>query len=101
MNQRKIIVRVDPDIEDLVPGFLRNRRTDVNSIREALDNGNYETIRSLAHQMKGQGGTYGFDTISEIGEAIEIAAKSEDAEGIRQKVAELASYLEQVEVVHE
>lgn len=101
MNQRKIIVRVDPDIEDLVPGFLRHRRTDVNSIREALDNDNYETIMSLAHKIKGQGGSYGFDTISEIGEAIEVAAKSEDTEGVRQKVAEFASYLEQVEVIYE
>ena len=31
-----IVVRVDPDLHELVPDFLRNRRDDVRVLRDAL-----------------------------------------------------------------
>jgi hypothetical protein len=61
MNQQRpsderIVVRADPDIADLIPGFLENRRRDVDKMREALTQGEYETIRVLGHSMKGAAG---------------------------------------------
>ncbi len=97
----KIVVKVDPDLEDIVPGFLQNRRGDVMRIKEALDHNDYETIRILGHTMKGTGGGYGFDDITDIGRSIEQAAKDKNSEEIRQSSAELASYLERVEVKYE
>ncbi len=94
-----IVVRVDPDIEDLIPGFLKNRRADVDAIREALDRDDYAAVQSFGHKMKGQGGSYGFDVITEIGAGIELAAKSKDGEAIRGKLPELAAYLAEVKVV--
>jgi HPt (histidine-containing phosphotransfer) domain-containing protein len=97
----KIIVHVDEEIEDLIPGFLENRRKDVNRLQEALTSGDYETIRTLGHGMKGAGGGYGFDAITDIGGSLEIAAKQKNTEEIRKGIDELADYLERVEVVHE
>ena len=51
--------------------------------------------------MKGAGGGYGFDYISEIGVAIEVAAKEKNTEDIRNWVNELSAYLEKVEVVYD
>ena len=96
----KIIVHVDEEIEDLIPGFLENRRKDVNALGEALAKGDYETIRTLGHAMKGAGGGYGFDTITDIGGSLEQAAKDEDAQEIRKRINELSAYLERVEVIH-
>jgi hypothetical protein len=106
MNQQRpsderIVVRADPDIADLIPGFLENRRRDVDKMREALTQGEYETIRVLGHSMKGAGGGYGFDAITEIGGALERAAKDRNPEGIRQGLRDLAGYLDRVEVVHD
>ncbi|MBF0213483.1 MAG: Hpt domain-containing protein, partial [Magnetococcales bacterium] len=44
---------------------------------------------------------YGFDGISEIGRAIEEAAKQENRAGVEQGIADLASYLDRLEVVYE
>jgi HPt (histidine-containing phosphotransfer) domain-containing protein len=99
-QEAKIIVHVDPDIADLIPGFLENRHKDIKTIGEAVTQGDFETIQILGHSMKGAGGSYGFDAITDIGKSLEQAAKDKDAEGIQRSVQELAIYLDQVEVVY-
>ncbi len=97
----KIVIRVDHDIADLIPGFLDNRRKDVVKIADALSRGDFEVPRILGHSMKGAGGGYGFDAITEIGAAIEAAAKAADPGSIREQVGKLETYLNSVEVVYE
>jgi hypothetical protein len=50
--------------------------------------------------MKGSGGSYGFDEISEIGEALEMAAHDSDIDTIRSAVARLEVYLDGVTVTY-
>jgi HPt (histidine-containing phosphotransfer) domain-containing protein len=95
----KILVTVDPDLADLIPGFLGNRRKDITAMQTALEQGDFETVRVLGHSMKGAGGGYGFDAITEIGAALELAAKSKNADAIRLRTADLAAYLDRVEVI--
>lgn len=94
----KIIVHVDRDLEDIVPEFLENRQEDIKSIGEALTNGDFETIRIAGHSMKGSGGGYGFNKISLIGGALEIAAKNNNADEIETRLEELVSYLGHLEI---
>jgi len=96
--EEKIRVRVDPDLADLIPGFLDNRRKDLATIQEALDRNDFETVRVLGHSMKGAGGGYGFDAITDIGAALEEAAKDRQPDGIRRGLRDLADYLDRVEV---
>jgi HPt (histidine-containing phosphotransfer) domain-containing protein len=51
--------------------------------------------------MKGAGGSYGFDAVTDIGKSLEEAAKNNNTEGIQRSVGELAAYLERVEVIYE
>ncbi len=92
---------VDSGLRDLIPGFLDNRRNDTTTISGAVEEGDFETIRVLGHDMKGSGGGYGFDAITDIGQTLEQAAKDQDQTEIRKLVQELANYLERVEVVYE
>ena len=97
----KIIVHVDPEIADLIPGFLENRRKDTQTMSDALTQGDFETIRILGHSMKGAGGSYGFDAVTDIGKSLEQAAKDKDAERVEQSLQKLSAYLDHVEVVYE
>ena len=97
----KILVRVDPYLADLIPGFLDNRRKDIAAMQEALKQGDFETVRLLGHSMKGAGGGYGFDAITDIGAALEHAAKDKNPDGVRKGLCDLAAYLDRVEVVHD
>lgn len=106
MNQQspsdeRIVVHADPDLADLIPGFLENRRKDVAAMLGALDKSDLQTVRVLGHSMKGSGGGYGFDAITEIGGALEQAANSADREGMRRQIDKLSTYLDQVEVMYD
>ena len=92
---------VDSELMEIVPGFLDNRRDDVTTMVGALEEGDFETIRVLGHDMKGSGGGYGFDGITDIGQSLEQAAKDQDQTGIRKLVQDLVNYVERVEVVYE
>ena len=96
----KVTVYIDPDLADIVPGFLENRRRDVLSLQKALQQGDLQTIRVLGHRMKGDGGGYGFETISEIGEALELAAVHEDRPAIERQTSELNEFLTRLNVVY-
>lgn len=97
----KIVVRVDPDLVDLIPGFLANKRKDADKIADAAARADYEALRGIGHKLKGEGGGYGLDTISEIGVALETAAAARDPGAARKCHGELVDYLDSVEIVSE
>jgi HPt (histidine-containing phosphotransfer) domain-containing protein len=66
---------------------------------DALDRVDFETLKYLGHQMRGSGGMYGFQAITDIGAALEQAAESVDTDGSRKWVGELTSYLDRVETI--
>lgn len=91
---------IDPDLEDIVPGFLENRRHDVIALQAAIHSDDFKTIRILGHRMKGDGGGYGFEAISTIGAALEQAAARQDHPSIKRLTAELEKFLGTVKVVY-
>lgn len=97
----KIIAHVDRDLADLIPGYLANRKKDIAALSSALEKNDMETIRILGHSMKGSGGGYGFETITDIGALMEKAAKEGRDEDIRLQVKHLEDYIRRVEVVYD
>ena len=91
-------VVVDPSLEDIVPGYLENRRKDVALLRKALEASDFPAMRMTGHKIKGTGGGYGFPVLTEIGGAIEAAALAQDAAALREKIAALDGYLGKIEV---
>ncbi len=101
MTTEKIIVAIDEDLEDLIPGYMNNRRSDIKNIEAALLGNDLETIRILGHSMRGSGGGYGFDPITDIGAALEQAAKDANNEEIKVQTKALADYIDNIKVVYE
>lgn len=96
-----IKVSVDPDLEPLIPGFLQNRQKDVATLQAALVNSDMAAVQALGHSLKGVGGGYGFNRITELGAGLEAAARDSDTASISAQVTELEQYLTQIEVVYE
>lgn len=95
----KIIVTIDSELEDLIPGFLKSREKDIETVRECLGANDFETIRRLGHSLKGNGAGYGFDDLSVIGRQLEQAAAEQSPDDVTGVLEAMASYLERVEVV--
>lgn len=95
------LVHVDASFEPLVPKFMTNRKKEVVVMQEALTAKDFDTVRKVAHGMKGAGGSYGFDRITEIAATIEQAAKAGNTSPIARDLPALSSYLDRIKVVYE
>ena len=69
---------LDPAVRALLPGYLTNRRKDLEVFKKLLAAEQVDEIRRLGHNIKGSGGSYGLDDFTEIGNNIEQAALAND-----------------------
>ena len=99
-RDERIIVHVDPDLEALLPGFLKDWGEEVRIMEDALEKNNYEIIRKMGHDMKGIGGSCGLDDITDLGSGLAAGAKAMDRELIRKNLDTLSGYLDRVEIVY-
>lgn len=97
----RVVVHIDRDLSDLVPGFLARKREDAAAIIRAAEVGDYSALASIGHKIKGEGGSYGIDAISEIGAAVEHAAKACDLPAVRQCAQQLVAFLDDLEIVYD
>ena len=94
-----ILVRANPKFADRIPAYLQNCRQNGIAMLDALDRVDFETVKFLGHQMRGSGGAYGFQAITDIGAALQQAAESADTDASRKWVGELSNYLDRVETL--
>ena len=93
------IVRPDPDLADLIPAFLQNRKTELDDFKLAVARKDYEFIRRLAHTWKGICRPYGFIHLETLSFSLEAAGEREDPAEVNQVVNEITSHLEKVSIV--
>jgi len=83
---------VDPELDALKREFLAEARAKVREMESKLDGeegpDSLERLAYLAHQLKGSGGSYGFERISDEAAQLEKAAErmTSGAGGVKQKL---------------
>ncbi|MBB3190614.1 ATP-binding protein [Halomonas cerina] len=65
----------DPDMDELIAGFVERLAGQLHDIRVAAGNGELAHLKHLAHQLKGAAGGYGFMPVSRAAEALESVAQ--------------------------
>ena len=83
----------DPVLARLLPRFVERRRRDVATILDMLEQNRFDRLLSIGHNLKGTGRTYGCDGITDIGRALEQAARDGDAAEVRRQAAALDDYV--------
>ena len=94
-----ITVVVPDDLEELVPGYLEQRRFEVAGMMSLLAASDYERLRTLGHDMKGTGSSYGFLELTKLGGELESAAKRTDYKALALQIPQLSDYLSRVRLV--
>ncbi len=94
-------VRVDPGIWDLVPAYVEETREICSRVLAAAAANDFETCRSLGHDVKGTGGAYGFPYVTELGAALESAAKLGDGATAISVTRKIQTYLASVQMVRD
>ena len=83
-------------LTERTPAYLQNCRQNIVAMHDALDRADFEAVTILGHNLRGSGGGFGFQAITDIGAGIEQAAADADTAASRQWVAELSSYLDRI-----
>lgn len=102
-EKEKKIAYVERDMEEFIPFFLEESREEIRKLIEALKNGDYDTLKDFGHKIKGSSRTCseGFKEMSDIGVAIEDAAKEKKSmKEIQVLVKEYIEYVNNVEIVY-
>lgn len=79
----------DPDMRELVEFFVGQMPERVDALRASFESGSLEELRSLAHQLKGAGGSYGFPQITDSARRLEERAMRADLDEVRRELDEL------------
>jgi hypothetical protein len=94
----KILLRAEPSVKELLPGFLENRRRDLERMRQALHAGDLAAIRDLGQNIRCFSRVYGLEELTRLGEEIYCAAEECSTLRIVQLQGRLADYLARVEL---
>ena len=89
---------VDVELNELRKVFLDEARQKVTEMQSALEQATGESLERvtyLAHQLKGSGGSYGYQRISSDAEALEQALeKRADDAKVKQHLTDLSSEID-------
>ena len=98
MSSEQFRIAIDRDLENLIPEYILSIRSNIVRIQKMLEVNDMESIRTMGHNMKGSGGGYGFNKITDIGLLIEDGAKANDASAIRSGLKLLEHYLDNISI---
>jgi CheY-like chemotaxis protein len=73
--------------------FIERRRSEIQRLRAAHLASDFEDLRSIGHNLKGVGSSYGFPELGELGAKIERAARAQDDVALAQLIDELARFV--------
>jgi HPt (histidine-containing phosphotransfer) domain-containing protein len=85
-----------PEILRLVPGYLENRKKDLETLRESARNLDFTTIKFIGHNIKGNAESYGFPSLAPIGLRMENAALAGKLEDVESCIQDLSDFLARV-----
>lgn len=74
--------------------YIKRRREDLETLRQALSRQDYIEIENIAHQIKGNAATFGFDDLGTRAQLLEKFALEKDATSLSAEIQWLAHWLE-------
>ena len=95
---QKIVVKIDAEIKDLIPGYLENRKAEIIELEQLCEKHDQESIAKISHKLKGNAGGYGFIELGELAKKLEQSAKSAEWKRVSQAIKDMKLYLDQIEV---
>jgi PAS domain S-box-containing protein len=85
-------------LSERIPAYLENCRRNVIVMCEALDRADFEAVTILGHNLRGSGGAFGFQVITDFGAGLERAADDSDPDRTKNLLSELSTYLDSVKI---
>ncbi len=79
--------------QEFLSRYLGHRREDFFKCKTYLADENFDELEKIGHQLKGNGLTFGFPDLTEIGMELEKRAKYSDLESLRDVVEKFSRWI--------
>ena len=93
-----IQVTVPRDLEPLMPRFLANRKLEIARMQASLAAADFDAVRQAGHSLKGVGGSFGFQALTDLGGRIETSANACDTAAVAASIEEYADYMNRLAI---
>ncbi len=80
--------------QDILERYREHRKQDLKMCLLALETKDFMLLERVGHQLKGNGMTFGFSDLSEIGTKLEKAARQRNLEGLSNALLLLSQWLQ-------
>lgn len=92
----------DPELHPFLKKFMNDRLEQLEQMKKAVENQEFEFVRSMAHQWKGFCAPFGLGRMTAVCQKLEREAANNAERECKQILSEIASYLQlKVEVLRE
>jgi CheY-like chemotaxis protein/HPt (histidine-containing phosphotransfer) domain-containing protein len=89
----------DPDMKELIEGYIQRLPVEVAKLTALMESGSeIESLRRIAHQLKGSGGGYGFPRLTELAAVADKSIKQGAAiDQVRKEIDGLIQYIRKIQ----
>lgn len=95
-GDRKFNQENEEEMHELICEFVNSLPDYVNLLDDALDRQNWSELKSIVHQIKGLGGGFGFQELTDISHKIEVQFKEGNTAIVQSDIADLIDRIEQI-----
>jgi len=83
----------DEEWAEMQEMYISHTSKELEKLKAQLNLDSIDSIRTFGHNIKGSGGMYGFNEVTDLGLQIETAAKEENLESIKSNLEVLEDFL--------
>ena len=94
-------IHIPSIMQGLVQQYLGDIKKEVQHCFNRLESNDFEVIEVFGHRLKGSGGAYGFDQLTQLGAVIEQLAAKRRSVATYEMVRELQRYLDSICVIYD
>lgn len=88
----------DEDYAELLEMFAETLPKKRQQLQELHAKGDFDELAKFAHQLKGAGGGYGFQGMTDIARELELDCRAEETNRVQTRVETLLDYLDRIVV---
>lgn len=90
------LLREDASLEDVVLVFVDGLKRRMSAMETAARDGDFEALRTSAHQLRGSGGGYGYSILTSRAAVLEREAKAQATEQCLAALEELKQVCDRI-----
>lgn len=87
---------IPEELLDIIPGYLDRRGQDIQELKAALKSEDFVTVKAIGHKLKGNGASYGFENISNLGLELMNASDKQSKQDVFQLTSDLENEVTEI-----